>query len=129
MWHEAVLSDVMHANLAGIDASTHTCPMRLRARLLRLLTIFAFLLGMQAAVFPLMAAADIKPGAPVPASHCEDCSKGMPAAQCAAVCVFALLPSSAPVSIIPLIDPKLRPALAAIPAGWSAPPETAPPRS
>jgi hypothetical protein len=97
---------------------------RVPARLFRLLTVFALLLGMQAA--SLSNAMSM----PASASHCQDCGKStMPATQCAAVCIFVLLPSNEPVSTIALANAKLRPALAAIPMSWSTPPETAPPRS
>lgn len=102
------------------------------ARMLRLLTIVALLLGMQAAAsLPVVAA--VKPSEasmPLPVSHCQDCgNSAMPAAQCAAVCVFVLLPSGEPAATIAPINRKLRPAVAAMPLGWSMPPETAPPRS
>ena len=67
--------------------------MRLRVvpRLIRLLTLLAFLSGMQAVAVPLTAVAiDMNAGAPMP--DCNSCNHdAMPAAQCAAVCAFTLV--------------------------------------
>jgi len=94
-----------------------------------MLTIAAFLWGMQA-IMPPSAGAYMSSGdASTPASHCKDCGKGMQGTQCIAVCVFTALPSQAPTLVIAAISARLRPALAAIPIGWSVPPETAPPRA
>jgi hypothetical protein len=52
----------------------------------------------------------------------------MPASQCAAVCAMIYFPSGEPVSLMPPTQVSLRPMSTAIPAGWSNPPNTAPPR-
>jgi hypothetical protein len=105
---------------------------RYLTRLVRLLTIFALLLGMQmAASMPIAASGAESMPMPMPASElpCKDCGKGaMPASQCASICCFVLIHSGEPLSAAP-ITPRLRPMLAQIPAGWSMPPETAPPRA
>lgn len=113
---------------------THTWGMRHRLlmRLIRLLTIFALLLGVQATASMSIAASDTtSTSMSMPAgSPCKDCGRGaMQATDCIAICIFVLLASPAPAFTIDVVSPKLRPALAAIPAGWSAPPETAPPRA
>jgi hypothetical protein len=105
---------------------------RLFTRLIRLLTIGALLLGLQTAAIMSSAAIDMASGAmPMPGkeSPCTDCGKGMmPTAQCMTVCSFVLFAPGEPVPAAGPIIPALRPALAAMPAGWSMPPETAPPR-
>lgn len=103
---------------------------RFLARLVRLLTLFAFLSGMQA-VAPLTAAAiDLKAGAPMQDSGCDSCGHdAMPAAQCAAACAFVLVVAGEPVAFVSLAPVALQPTLAGFPTGRSIPPDLGPPRS
>jgi len=99
--------------------------MRLRS-LLRIATIFlllAYSLGMPMMAMPLASAASMQ------MPDCDSCGDlSMPASQCAAVCAMAYFVSGEPVSPVPPMHVSLRPISAAIPAGWSNPPDTAPPR-
>jgi hypothetical protein len=97
-------------------------------RLVRLLTLLAFLSGVQAMAPPLTAAAiDMNAGAPMP--DCDSCGHdAMPAAQCAAVCAFTLVFTGEPTAFVHQSPVMLRPAIAALPVGRSVPPDTAPPR-
>jgi len=101
---------------------------RVVPRLVRLLTLLAFLSGMQAIAPPLTAAAiDIKAGAPM--QDCDSCGHdAMPAAQCAAVCAFTLVYVGESIAFVHQSPIALRPMIAAMPAGRSIPPDTAPPR-
>jgi hypothetical protein len=106
---------------------------RIPARLIRMLTILVLLAGMQADVaLPSGAGVDMAVGAvsmQMQGSGCKACGDGaMPAAQCAAACGFTLLASIEPVAVVPVVKAGLRPSVAAILAGWSIAPDTAPPR-
>jgi hypothetical protein len=95
-----------------------------------MLTVAAFLLGTQATVSPSAAAFMDSENGSMPASHCEDCGKDMvQGSQCIAICIFTVLPSHAPAFIIDAVGARLQPTVTAMPAGWSIPPETAPPRA
>jgi hypothetical protein len=52
----------------------------------------------------------------------------MPATQCMAVCSFVLFAPAEPMAAGISVCRQYQPALAAMPAEWSMPPETAPPR-
>jgi len=99
--------------------------MRLRS-LARSAAIFLFL------VYSLgtsMMAMSLASAASMDMPHCGSCrDASMPASQCAAVCAMAYFSSAEPDSPVPQIQISLRPVSATIPAGWSNPPETAPPR-
>lgn len=120
--------------VAKVRLPIHTLRMqyRLFTRLIRLLRIAALLLGLQTAAVMSSAASDMASGAmqmPGKESPCTDCGKGMmPTTQCMALCGFVLFALGEPVSAAGTIVPALRPVLAAMPAGWSKPPETTPPR-
>ena len=99
--------------------------MRLRslARIAAIFLLLAYSLGMPMMAMPLASAASMQ------MPDCDSCGDvSMPASQCAAVCAMAYFSSGEPVSPVPPIQVSLRPMSAAIPAGWSNPPDTAPPR-
>ena len=102
-----------------------TAGMRLRrlARIAAIFLLLAYSLGAPMIAMPLASAASMQ------MPDCDSCGDvSMPASQCAAVCAMVYFSSAGLVSPVPPVHVSLRPISAEIPAGWSNPPDTAPPR-